>query len=105
MEAEGNGGCRGRQSDLSHSTQSMFVFITLKVNRSLSLFISADTLGPFKTQRLEHEHVAFAVRYSNSLVCKQTTTISPLLLVSAQLVNILLFLQNEFAAKYRLILS
>ena len=29
----------GRQSDLSPSTQDMIVFITLKVNRSLTLFI------------------------------------------------------------------
>ena len=38
--------------------------------------------------------------YNNSLVWKQMTTFSPLLLISAQLLNFF-FLQNEFAAKYR----
>ena len=45
-----------------------------------------------KTQRIEHEVVhGFS---NNSLPCKQMTTFSPLLLVSAQLVNVPL-LQNE----------
>ena len=34
----------------------------------------------------------------NSLPCKQMATFSPLLLVFAQLVNVPLLLQNEFAA-------
>ena len=46
------------------------------------------TLGPFNTQKLEHELVAFTVRYHNLLGCKQMTTFSPSLSVSAQLVKI-----------------
>ena len=38
---------------------------------------------------------------NNSLPCKQMTTFSPLLLVSTQLVNVPLVLQNKFAEKYR----
>ena len=42
-----------------------------------------------KTQRVEHELVqGFS---NNSLPCKQTATFSPLLLVSAQLINIAVF--------------
>ena len=71
-------------------------FITPKVNRSLTLFISVLEAH---SKRVEHELVqGFS---SNSLPCKQMTTLSPLLLVSAQLVNVPLFLQNEFAKKYR----
>ena len=43
------------------------------------------------SRRLEHEVVAFAVRYKNSLVYKQMTIFSLLLLVSAQVVHIPLF--------------
>ena len=44
--------------------------------------------------------MALAVRYDNLLICKQMTTVSPLLLVSPQLVlNIHLSVQNEFAEK------
>ena len=50
-----------------------------------------------KTRSVEHELVqGFS---NNSLPCKQMTTFSPLLFVSAQLVNVPLFLQNEFTAK------
>ena len=50
-----------------------------------------------KTQGIEHELVhGFS---NNSLPCKQMTTFSPLLLVSTQLVNVPLLIQNEFAAK------
>ena len=42
---------------------------------------------------------------NNPFVCEQMTTFSPFILVSAQLLNFLLFLQNEFAAKYRQILT
>ena len=52
-----------------------------------------------KTQRIEHELVHGF--FNNSLPCKQMTTFSPLLLVSTQLVNVPLLLQDEFAAKYR----
>ena len=57
----------------------------------------------FKMQRIEHELVhGFSI---NSLPCKQMTTFSPLLLFSTQLVNAPLLRQNEFAAKYRKILT
>ena len=70
-------------------------FITLKVYRSLTLFISMYFRPICKTQRIEHELVhGFS---NNSLPCKQMTTFSPLCLVSTQLVNVSL-LQNEFAA-------
>ena len=70
-------------------------------SQSFTQLVYLCTLGPIKTQRLEHELVAFEVRYNNSLVCKQQMlTFSSLLLVSAQLVNIPVFLQNDFAAKY-----
>ena len=73
----------------------MIVFITPKVYRSLTLFISV--------LRIEHELVhGFS---NNSLPCKQMTTFPPLFLVSTQLVNVPLLLQNEFAAKYRKILT
>ena len=76
----------------------MIVFITLKVNRSLTVLVSLCILGHLI---LERELVAVTVRYNNSLVCKQMKVFSPLLLVSVQLVNIPIFLQNEFAAKYK----
>ena len=41
--------------------------------------------------------MAFAVRYNNYLALKHITTFAPLLMVSAQLINIPFF-QNEFAA-------
>ena len=56
------------------------------------------TLGPFKTKRLKPELVAFAII---CLVCETDDNFSPLVLVSTEQVNILLFLQNECAAKYR----
>ena len=84
VSASGNGG-----------RQDMIVFITPKVSRSFTLFISV--LSIFKMQRVEHELVQGFP--NNSLPCKQLTTFSSLLLVSAQLVNVPLFLQNEFAAK------
>ena len=43
-------------------------------------------------------------KHDNSLVCKWMTTFSLLLLVSLQLENIIVFLQNEFVAKCRYIL-
>ena len=57
------------------------------------------TLGPFKTQELEHETTVFAVRYDNSLVGKHVITFSSLFFVSAQLVDTPLVFQKEFAAK------
>ena len=74
----------GCQSDLSHSTQGVIVFITPKVNRSLTFLVYLCILGPFKVS----EFVAVAVRYNNSLVRKQMKVFSPLLLVSVQIVNI-----------------
>ena len=54
-------------------------------------------------QRIDHELVhGFS---NNSLPCEQMTTFSPLLLVSTQLVNVPFLLENEFAAKYRQILT
>ena len=54
-------------------------------------------------QRIEHELVnGFS---NNYLPCKQVATFSLLLLVSTQLVNVPLLLQNKFAAKYRKILT
>ena len=60
----------------------MIVFTTAE-SHTFTHLVFLCTLGPFKTQRLQHERVAFAVRYHNSLVCKQMTTFSRLLLVSA----------------------
>ena len=74
--------------------------------RDSSVIPGGQQVGLFKHKdKLEHELVAFAVRCRNSLVCKQMTAFSPLFLAFAQLVNIPVFLQNELAAKYRLILS
>ena len=78
----------------------MIVFITLEVYRSLTC-LSLYFRHICKMQGIEHELVhGFS---NNSLPCKQMTTFSPLLLVSTQLVDVPLLLQNEFAAKYRLI--
>ena len=52
------------------------------------LFPSLVLYAHINTQRLEHGLMAFAVRYNNSLVCKQITTVFPLDLVSVQPVNV-----------------
>ena len=51
------------------------------------------TLGPFKTRGdLKHELIVFAVRYNNSLVCKQMKTFPPLLCsLHSQQIFLLLF--------------
>ena len=66
------------QSDLSPSTQGMIVSL------SFTHLVYPCTLGPFvKRKEVEHELVQGFCK--NSLPCKQMATLSPLLLVSAQL--------------------
>ena len=90
---------KGCESDVLPSTRGMIVFVTPE-SQSFTHLVYLCTLGPFKTQNEpDNELVAFVERYNNSSVCKQMTTFSPLLLVSALLVNIPVLLQNEFAAK------
>ena len=86
----------GDRSDCQPEASSIARSRRLKVHSPcLSLYFKPIC----KTQRTEHELVhGFS---NNSLPCKQMTAFSPLLLVSKQLVNVPLPLQNEFTAKYR----
>ena len=93
---------KGRQSDLSPSTQGMIVFITPKVYRSHTSFISvlyAHLRHKNYSLSLAHEIMASTVRFA--LICKQMATVFLLSLVSSQPVNTPLSLQDDFAAKYR----
>ena len=98
-EAEGWGQWWLSRADnlICHPQHRAWLFLSHRKSTVHSPCLSLYFRPICKTQRIEHESVqGFS---NNSLPCKQMATFSPLLSVFAQLVNVPLLLQNEFAAR------